>query len=33
VSEAMAHLTALEARGVIHENLGEPSHWEIVRAR
>jgi glyoxylase-like metal-dependent hydrolase (beta-lactamase superfamily II) len=32
VSEAMAHLTALEARGLIRENRGEPSHWEIVKA-
>ena len=30
VAEAMAHLTALEQRGLIKENKGEPSHWEIV---
>jgi glyoxylase-like metal-dependent hydrolase (beta-lactamase superfamily II) len=32
VGEAQAHLRYLEERGVIRENLGEPSHWEIVDA-
>jgi glyoxylase-like metal-dependent hydrolase (beta-lactamase superfamily II) len=30
VGEAMAHLRALEQRGVIHEVMGEPSHWELA---
>jgi glyoxylase-like metal-dependent hydrolase (beta-lactamase superfamily II) len=30
VSEAMSHLRALETRGVVHEVLGEPSHFELV---
>jgi glyoxylase-like metal-dependent hydrolase (beta-lactamase superfamily II) len=30
VAEAMAHLVALEKRGVLHENRGEPSTWEII---
>ena len=30
VGEAMAHLRALEQRGVIREVLGEPSRWELV---
>jgi hypothetical protein len=30
VGEAMAHLRALEVRGVIREVWGEPVHWEIV---
>ena len=30
VGEAMAHLCALEARGVVREVLGEPSHWELA---
>jgi glyoxylase-like metal-dependent hydrolase (beta-lactamase superfamily II) len=32
VGEAQAHLRYLEERGVIRENLGEPSHWEILDA-
>jgi glyoxylase-like metal-dependent hydrolase (beta-lactamase superfamily II) len=30
VGEAMAHLRALEERGVIREVLGQPSHWEVA---
>jgi glyoxylase-like metal-dependent hydrolase (beta-lactamase superfamily II) len=30
VAEAMAHLTALEKRGVLVEDRGEPSHWRLV---
>ena len=30
VGEAMAHLRALENRGVVREVLGEPSRWELV---
>jgi glyoxylase-like metal-dependent hydrolase (beta-lactamase superfamily II) len=30
VGETMAHLQALEQRGVLREIVGEPSHWEIV---
>lgn len=30
VGEAMAHLRALEIRGVVREQPGEPSHWETV---
>jgi len=30
VGEAMAHLRALELRGVVREVLGEPSRWELV---
>jgi glyoxylase-like metal-dependent hydrolase (beta-lactamase superfamily II) len=30
VAEAMAHLRALEHRGVLVEVRGEPSHWQIV---
>jgi glyoxylase-like metal-dependent hydrolase (beta-lactamase superfamily II) len=30
VGEAMAHLRALEARGVLHEVVGEPSRWELA---
>ena len=30
VSEALAHLRALEARGVVRELVGEPSHWELL---
>ncbi|HEY2811929.1 MAG TPA: MBL fold metallo-hydrolase [Acidimicrobiales bacterium] len=30
VGEAMAHLRALESRGVVREIRGEPSHWEVV---
>ncbi len=30
VGEAMAHLRALERRGLVQEVLGEPSHWELV---
>jgi glyoxylase-like metal-dependent hydrolase (beta-lactamase superfamily II) len=30
IGEAMAHLRALEVRGVLRENVGEPSRWEIV---
>ncbi len=30
VGEAMAHLRALEGRGVLREVMGEPSRWEIV---
>jgi glyoxylase-like metal-dependent hydrolase (beta-lactamase superfamily II) len=33
VGEAMAHLRALEQRGVVRENMGEPSHWEILEPR
>jgi len=32
VGEAQAHLRYLEVRGVIRENLGEPSRWEILDA-
>jgi glyoxylase-like metal-dependent hydrolase (beta-lactamase superfamily II) len=32
VSEAVAHLRALERRGVLTERIGEPSHWERVEA-
>jgi glyoxylase-like metal-dependent hydrolase (beta-lactamase superfamily II) len=31
VGEAMAHLRALEVRGVVHEVIGEPSRFEIAR--
>jgi glyoxylase-like metal-dependent hydrolase (beta-lactamase superfamily II) len=31
VGEAMSHLRALEARGVVRERLGEPSTWELVQ--
>lgn len=30
VGEAMAHLRALEVRGVVREVPGEPSHWQLV---
>jgi glyoxylase-like metal-dependent hydrolase (beta-lactamase superfamily II) len=30
IGEALAHLRALEVRGVVHENVGEPSHWELI---
>jgi glyoxylase-like metal-dependent hydrolase (beta-lactamase superfamily II) len=30
VGEAMAHLRALECRGVVVEEAGEPSHWRIA---
>ena len=30
VAEAMAHLRALERRGVVRELLGEPSTWELL---
>jgi glyoxylase-like metal-dependent hydrolase (beta-lactamase superfamily II) len=30
VSEALAHLVALEDRGVVREVVGEPSRWELV---
>ncbi len=29
VGEAMAHLRALERRGILHEIAGEPSTWEL----
>ena len=29
VAEAMAHLRALERRGMLRENVGEPSTWEL----
>ena len=29
VAEAMAHLRTLERRGILRENLGEPSTWEL----
>jgi glyoxylase-like metal-dependent hydrolase (beta-lactamase superfamily II) len=32
VAEALAHLRALEERGVVREIMGEPSHWELVGA-
>jgi len=32
VAEAMAHLRALEVRGVVHEVRGTPSRWEIVES-
>jgi glyoxylase-like metal-dependent hydrolase (beta-lactamase superfamily II) len=32
VGEALSHLRALEARGVVREVIGEPSHWELVDA-
>ena len=33
VGEAMSHLRTLEKRGLVRENMGEPSHWEIVGER
>src|SRR5215469_10708195 len=30
VGEAMAHLRALEVRGIVHEVIGEPSSFELV---
>jgi hypothetical protein len=30
VGEALAHLKALERRGVVREAAGEPSRWELV---
>jgi glyoxylase-like metal-dependent hydrolase (beta-lactamase superfamily II) len=30
VGEAMAHLRALETRGVVREVIGEPSRWELA---
>jgi hypothetical protein len=30
VGEAMAHLRALELRGVLREELGEPAHWTLT---
>jgi glyoxylase-like metal-dependent hydrolase (beta-lactamase superfamily II) len=30
VAEAMAHMRALETRGVIHEVMGEPSRWVLT---
>jgi hypothetical protein len=30
VAEAMAHLRALERRGVLREIPGEPVHYEVV---
>jgi glyoxylase-like metal-dependent hydrolase (beta-lactamase superfamily II) len=30
VAEALAHLRALERRGVVREVLGEPSRWELI---
>ena len=30
VSEAAAHLRALEVRGILREVMGEPSHWELT---
>jgi len=30
VGEAMAHLRALEMRGVVREEIGEPSRWVVV---
>ena len=30
VGETLAHLHYLERRGVVHEEVGEPSHWETV---
>jgi hypothetical protein len=32
VGEAVAHMRALEERGILREVNGEPSHWEIVAA-
>ena len=29
VAEAMAHLTALRERGLLTEDIGEPSHWRL----
>jgi glyoxylase-like metal-dependent hydrolase (beta-lactamase superfamily II) len=31
VLETVAHLRALEARGIVREVTGEPSHWELLR--
>ena len=31
VGEAMAHLRALEMRGVVREVQGEPSTWELAK--
>jgi glyoxylase-like metal-dependent hydrolase (beta-lactamase superfamily II) len=33
VGEALAHLHALENRGLVREVNGEPSHWELVEQR
>lgn len=30
VGEAMAHLRALEQRGILVETIGEPSHWHLA---
>jgi hypothetical protein len=30
VGEALAHLRALEIRGIVREVNGEPSRWELV---
>jgi hypothetical protein len=32
VGETLAHLQYLELRGVLEEEVGEPSHWHIVDA-
>jgi hypothetical protein len=32
VGEAMAHLRALEARGVVRFIEGEPAKWELLEA-
>lgn len=33
VGEALAHLRALQERGVVREVPGEPAHWELVEHR
>jgi glyoxylase-like metal-dependent hydrolase (beta-lactamase superfamily II) len=33
VGEAMAHLQALEVRGVVREEIGQPSHWKVITPR
>jgi glyoxylase-like metal-dependent hydrolase (beta-lactamase superfamily II) len=33
VGEALAHLRALEHRGVVREVPGEPAHWELAEGR
>jgi hypothetical protein len=30
VAEAMAHMRTLERRGVLHEEMGEPSRWRLA---
>jgi hypothetical protein len=30
VGETLAHLRYLESVGVVHEDVGEPSHWRLA---